>query len=126
MDPACAAVADLHGFNRGRIPELNTPLRGKVGEKLLEEAASARPQTAGSSYPLSLPMGLEWLTDITRVVPLKEALAGPEKLLIERALAHHGGRRDHAAQDLGINRSTLFNKMRKYGLLDVNFADRGA
>ncbi len=97
-----------------------------LGEKLLEEAATAVPSAAASSFPLSLPMGLEWLTDITRVVPLKEALAGPEKLLIERALAHHDGRRDRAAQDLGINRSTLFNKMRKYGLLDVNFVDRGA
>jgi len=68
-----------------------------------------------------LPRGLEWLADIDRVVPLKEALEGPERLLIERALTRNGGRRDRAAQDLGINRSTLFNKMRKYDLLEAEF-----
>ncbi len=52
---------------------------------------------------------------------MKEALEGPEKLLIERSLNRNGGRRDRAATELGINRSTLFNKMRKYDLLDVNF-----
>ncbi|MEM8710206.1 MAG: helix-turn-helix domain-containing protein, partial [Planctomycetota bacterium] len=38
----------------------------------------------------------------------------------------HGGRRDLAARELEINRSTLFNKMRKYDLLHVDFsrADR--
>jgi DNA-binding NtrC family response regulator len=48
------------------------------------------------------------------VVPLKEALAGPEKRIIEHALAHCGGNREKAAQLLGINRSTLFHKLRKF------------
>ncbi|MEM9802608.1 MAG: sigma 54-interacting transcriptional regulator, partial [Planctomycetota bacterium] len=95
---------------------------GDLGTQLIEEAAASAP--AGTT--VHLPLGIEWLADLTRVVPLKEALEGPEKLLIERALARHGGRRDRAAEDLEINRSTLFNKMRKYGLLDVNFADEGA
>ena len=85
-----------------------------LGEDLLEEAAES---TAADS----LPAGLEWLSDLTRVVPLKQALEGPERLLIERSLNRNEGRRDHAATELGINRSTLFNKMRKYDLLDVNF-----
>lgn len=83
-----------------------------LGAELLEKAA------LGRSGEGSLSLGLEWLTDLTRVVPLKQALEGSERLLIERALARHGGRRDRAAEDLGINRSTLFNKMRKYGLLE--------
>lgn len=82
-----------------------------LDEELLKKAAFGR------SGEGTLPLGLEWLTDLTRVVPLKQALEGPERLLIERALTRHGGRRDRAAKDLGINRSTLFNKMRKYGLL---------
>ena len=49
--------------------------------------------------------------------PLKDALEGPEKILIERALAHHQGNRKRTAESLGINRSTLFNKMRKFDLL---------
>ena len=89
-----------------------------LGAELVEEAARA----GGAAPPGSLPSGLEWLSDLTRVIPLKKALEGPEKLLIERALARHDGRRDRAAQELGITRSTLFNKMRKYDLLDVNFS----
>ena len=49
-------------------------------------------------------------------MPLRKALEIPEKILLERALAHHGGNRQATAQALGINRSTLFNKMRKFGL----------
>jgi DNA-binding NtrC family response regulator len=48
---------------------------------------------------------------------LKRALEGPERWLIERALTQHGGSRSAAARALGINRTTLFNKMRKYALL---------
>jgi transcriptional regulator of acetoin/glycerol metabolism len=34
-----------------------------------------------------------------------------------RALEQHGGNRSAAARALGIDRTTLFNKMRKYALL---------
>ena len=50
------------------------------------------------------------------LLPLRKALEIPEKILLERALSHHGGNRQATAQALGINRSTLFNKMRKFGL----------
>lgn len=48
--------------------------------------------------------------------PLKEALAGPERHLIEQALAYCGGNRERAAKLLDINRSTLFHKLRKFGI----------
>jgi len=48
---------------------------------------------------------------------LKRALEGPERWLLHQALARHGGNRSAAARALGINRTTLFNKMRKYDLL---------
>ena len=51
------------------------------------------------------------------LMPLKQALEIPEKILLTRALDHHRGNRQATAQALGINRSTLFNKMRKFGLL---------
>ncbi len=51
------------------------------------------------------------------LLPLKEGLLAPEKMLIERALRHHGGNRTLTASSLGINRSTLFNKMRKFDLM---------
>ena len=91
------------------------------GSEILEEAAAAGVLPTGGVAYGSLGLGLEWLSDLTSVPPLKEALEGPERLLLARALERNGGRRDRAARDLGINRSTLFNKMRKYDLLDVNF-----
>ena len=50
---------------------------------------------------------------------LKRALEGPEKRIIQRALALNGGNRKRTAELLGVNRTTLFNKMRKYDLLDT-------
>ena len=51
------------------------------------------------------------------LLPLKRAMEAPEKLIIQRALEAHSGNRQQTAESLGINRSTLFNKMRKFGLL---------
>ncbi len=48
--------------------------------------------------------------------PLKRTLEVPERWLILRALRHEGGNRQATARLLGINRTTLFNKMRKYNL----------
>lgn len=53
------------------------------------------------------------------LLPLKKALEAPEKRIIERALAANGGNRNSTAKMLGVNRTTLFNKMRKYDLLDT-------
>jgi DNA-binding NtrC family response regulator len=53
----------------------------------------------------------------TGTLDLRRALEEPERLLIERALARNRGNRQRTAQMLGVNRTTLFNKMRKYGLL---------
>jgi transcriptional regulator with PAS, ATPase and Fis domain len=51
--------------------------------------------------------------------PLKEALASPERQLILEALERSGWRRDLAARSLGINRTTLYKKLRRLGL-DIN------
>ncbi len=52
------------------------------------------------------------------VVPLKLYLEDPERRYIEHALRVHNGNRQETAKALDINRTTLFNKMRKYGLLE--------
>ena len=49
---------------------------------------------------------------------LAEALARPEKEILRAALQRHGGNRQRAAAELQINRTTLYKKMKKYGLLD--------
>ena len=48
---------------------------------------------------------------------LKAALDEPERQIILAALERNGWSRQRTARMLGINRTTLFNKMRKHGLL---------
>ncbi|WP_321322268.1 sigma-54 dependent transcriptional regulator [Labilibaculum sp.] len=43
-------------------------------------------------------------------------LSDNEKFLIEKAIKHTGGNMSLAAKELGINRSTLYDKIRKYDL----------
>ena len=47
---------------------------------------------------------------------LKAALANPEKTLILEALESNGWNRQETADLLGINRTTLYKKMKKYGI----------
>jgi DNA-binding NtrC family response regulator len=49
---------------------------------------------------------------------LREALEAPEKRILVAALELNGWSRQRTAAMLDINRATLFNKMRKHGLLD--------
>lgn len=53
-----------------------------------------------------------------RPVSLKEALAGPEKDIIRQALEANHWNRQATAKALQINRTTLFKKMKHYGLYD--------
>ena len=47
---------------------------------------------------------------------MRQAVAAAEKQAIERALAASGGNRKEAAEILGIHRTGLFQKMRRYGI----------
>jgi len=62
---------------------------------------------------------------VTGVLPLKEALEGPEREIIERALRSTGWNRQKTAELLQVNRSTLFKKMRKYNLTLPQGLDKG-
>lgn len=54
--------------------------------------------------------------DLTQPVSLKQALEGPEQRIIQQALKASGGNRQMAAKILQINRTTLYKKMKRYGL----------
>ncbi len=86
---------------------------------LIEAAQGSTAPTPSSVSNLQL--GLELLRDI---VPLKLALEAPEKAILIHALETTQGNRKQAAEELGINRTTLFNKMRKHGLMDQEFGDQ--
>lgn len=55
----------------------------------------------------------------TAIRPLKEALEGPEREYILHALETFEWNRNRTAEALDLDRSTLFKKMRKYGLLGI-------
>ncbi|HET6441214.1 MAG TPA: sigma-54 dependent transcriptional regulator, partial [Phycisphaerae bacterium] len=50
------------------------------------------------------------------ILPLKKALEVPEKGIILRALEANHGSRQATAEALGINRTTLYKKMKRYGI----------
>ena len=62
--------------------------------------------TRGTPRP-HLPMGIR---------PLREALEEPEMRIIVQALRAFNGNRQETAKVLDINRTTLYKKMKKYGL----------
>jgi len=51
--------------------------------------------------------------------PLREAMHEPERQWIMRALNVSGWNKRHAASELGISRSTLYKKMKKFDLEQI-------
>ncbi len=80
-----------------------------VGDLPPDLGAIQRPDLPAT--PVAGP-GLLWHPGQT----LREALDGAELQILQAALAQHGGSRQTTAQALRINRSTLFHKLRRYGL----------
>jgi two-component system response regulator AtoC len=122
----CLAVLAGHDWP-GNIRQLENALERGVlmatGDELLpehlgNEILEAVGWQSGQPAPGSLSAGLAQLDHLPS---LREALENPEMAIITRALELCSGNRKDAAAMLDINRSTLFNKMRKYGLMDLRF-----
>jgi two-component system response regulator HydG len=102
----------------GNVRELEAAVRRGVAlcsgprltaDQLTPALDGHRPVRPGSTPPPHLPMGLR---------PLKEALEGPEeRIIIIQALEALDWNRRETARVLGINRTTLYKKMRRYRLL---------
>ena len=58
------------------------------------------------------------------LAPLHLAVEAAEKNGISKTLRHFNGNRNKTAELLEINRTTLYQKMKKYGLLDQNFKEQ--
>ncbi|MFN9758521.1 MAG: sigma-54-dependent transcriptional regulator [Planctomycetota bacterium] len=78
----------------------------------------ARPPAAGATVTAtataSTPARAEAASGA--VLPWKDAIAVAERDILVQALANCGGNRERAAKALGIDRSTLFHKLRKHGV----------
>ncbi|MBC8451513.1 MAG: sigma 54-interacting transcriptional regulator [Planctomycetes bacterium] len=125
LDPLCQALLLAHDWP-GNVRELENAIERAVlfsrGEALLPEdfgplfdnLSDGSKRTATVEH---LPSELRALVSADPG-PLKAALEAPEAYLVRRALDAAGGNRQRTAAILDINRSTLFNKMRKHGLSD--------
>ncbi len=101
----------------GNVRELENAVERAV---LLARDRTLGPEEFELSSPhaaAELPRGPLPTRDGSGLMPLRTALEMPERELVERALLLSGGHRMRAAALLGVTRGTLFNKMRKYGLL---------
>jgi len=121
-----AALAALAGAAwPGNVRELENTLERAVllarGDVVGPEDLGLAGPEPGSQGDPTAPGPAPW--DALPLGPLKQALEVPERALILRALRHHAGSRTETAATLGINRTTLFNKMRKYDLLSFPVGD---
>jgi DNA-binding NtrC family response regulator len=93
----------------GNVRELQNIVERAV---LLGKGDLIRLEDLPSALAAAVPTATEPSTGRT----LKQALAGPERQIILDALEHHQWNRHLTADALGINRTTLYKKMKRLGL----------
>ncbi len=109
----------------GNVRELENAMeRAVVLTRGSSLTAEDFPLEISGKEPPANGMQLDYRPDGRTVMPLKKALEGPEKEIIAVTLAAVNWNRQKAARLLDINRTTLFNKMRKYGLLEIKRGGR--
>jgi len=99
---------------------------GERAAYLVEAAKRMRERRHFFSAWLVLEVGKSWgeadadtaepSPGVYRPMSLREALEEPEKRILEAALRANGWNRQLTAEQLGINRTTLYKKMKRYGL----------
>ena len=69
-----------------------------------------------ADLPRELTSGVPMTVPRASGTTLKEALEGPERAIILEVLESNGWNRNSTADALGINRTTLYKKMKRLGL----------
>ncbi|MBL8224356.1 MAG: transcriptional regulator PpsR [Chromatiales bacterium] len=107
--------------------EIAAVAAGTDGEQLLGFAVhvgGARPAVAGAGPGRQLPRSVEQLAELVGRVPLKDLVRQTtdviERLCIEAALELTHDNRASAAEMLGLSRQSLYLKLRRYGLGDLD------
>jgi transcriptional regulator with PAS, ATPase and Fis domain len=109
--PGCPPLASAEALDR----LLSAPWPGNVREmRNVLERAMILARGKSEIGVEHLPADMRQRQVERRYQPL--SLADSERAHIERALRHHSGNRTRAAQELGISRATLINKIKIYAL----------
>jgi DNA-binding NtrC family response regulator len=99
----------------GNVRELENTLRGAMimcdGATLLSRDLPPRIRGDLAGHPTG-----DSDTPLTLAEAVGRAVERIERSVINGALAEHRGNRSATAESLGVNRKTLFNKMREYGM----------
>jgi len=93
----------------GNVRELENVIERAV---LLSKGKFIAPE----DLPDSIRQDQSWRQKTYKTASLKEAIAEPEKNIIRQALEANRWNRQETARALQINRTTLFKKMKQYGL----------
>jgi transcriptional regulator PpsR len=127
----------------GSVRLFATSLRGEFGSVVDVEICAARADEAdgplfgflirnvesraGPRREGALPRSVEQLTELVGRVPLKDLVRETtdviERLCIEAALELTGDNRASAAEMLGLSRQSLYVKLRRYGMGDLDGGD---
>jgi len=110
--PAALAALSAHGWP-GNVRELEHAVERAVflGRGPLVDVADLPATVVGAGVTLDVPRSVG-----PAACSLKLALTHPERQMILDALERHGWRRDAAARSLGINRTTLYKKVKRLGM----------
>jgi DNA-binding NtrC family response regulator len=114
----------MEGFSDDALAALQQyPWPGNVRElqNVIERAVllGKGPQITPADFPSSLATGAPVAVQAAAGgVPLKNALDAPERQIILDALQSNSWNRNATSKALGINRTTLYKKMKKLGLQD--------
>ena len=128
LDQVCAESGKkVHGFTDeaietlqrydwpGNVRELQNCIERAV---LLGKGDMVRVEDLPTTLAVSRPLSLEPLGQRT----LKQAMANPERQIILDVLEAHQWNRQASAEALGVNRTTLYKKMKKLGLQEPRSA----
>lgn len=113
------AVAALENYPwPGNIRELQNVVERAVllGKGEMIEASDLPRDVTGGGRSMSIPR--------IGTMTLKEALEEPERRIILEVLESNNWNRNATADTLGVNRTTLYKKMKKLGLEDGKYANR--
>ena len=124
VTPQALALLRAHAWP-GNVRELKNAIASAAalatGELLdVKDLVFLRPGSSRAPRPEGGGSGKIATTSATRSAttpgPPGGSLQAQERQAIQRALKDHGGNRTHAARALGIATSTLYTKLKKYGI----------